>query len=143
MRLPIALTTGWLAAICDAFAGMALFSLFGIPGGALLAICLHALAVWVALIGATRARGGRLRTAERDCVVLAALFLAGSTDFLLTAPRHAARALAEAAGLALYPAPFDIPPYVLRLYSHVQHVGRDAHTWMIGQLKGLDISRTG
>lgn len=75
MRLPIALTTGWLAAICDAFAGMALFSLFGVPGGALLAVCLHALAVWVALIGATRARGGRLRTAERDCVVLAALFL--------------------------------------------------------------------
>lgn len=39
--------------------------------------------------------------------------------------------------------PCNIPPYVLQLYSHVQHVGRDAHTWMIGQLKGLDISRTG
>ncbi|MCF3996283.1 LysR substrate-binding domain-containing protein, partial [Pseudomonas aeruginosa] len=90
------------------------------------------------------ARSGlRREVAVQLPTVLAALFLAGSTDFLLTAPRHAARALAEAAGLALYPAPFDIPPYVLRLYSHVQHVGRDAHAWMIGQLKGLDISRTG
>ncbi len=90
------------------------------------------------------ARSGlRREVAVQLPTVLAALFLAGSTDFLLTAPRHAAQALAEAAGLALYPAPFDIPPYVLRLYSHVQHVGRDAHAWMIGQLKGLDISRTG
>ncbi|MFG9943073.1 LysR substrate-binding domain-containing protein, partial [Pseudomonas aeruginosa] len=90
------------------------------------------------------ARSGlRREVAVQLPTVLAALFLAGSTDFLLTAPRHAAQALAEAAGLALYPAPFDIPPYVLRLYSHAQHVGRDAHAWMIGQLKGLDISRTG
>ena len=90
------------------------------------------------------ARSGlRREVAVQLPTVLAALFLAGSTDFLLTAPRHAAQALAEAAGLALYPAPFDIPPYVLRLCSHAQHVGRDAHAWMIGQLKGLDISRTG
>ncbi|KEA39180.1 hypothetical protein CR64_34885 [Pseudomonas aeruginosa] len=90
------------------------------------------------------ARSGlRREVAVQLPTVLAALFLAGSTDFLLTAPRHAAQALTEAAGLALYPAPFDIPPYVLRLYSHVQHAGRDAHAWMIGQLKGLDISRTG
>lgn len=74
MRLPIALTTGLLALICDVLGGFALAD-FGSIEGALAAVCLHALAVWVAVVGATRARGGQLRVAERDCVVIAATFL--------------------------------------------------------------------
>lgn len=74
-------------------------------------------------------------------MALAILFLVGSTDLLLIAPRRAVQALAETAGLALYLAPFDIPSYVLWFYSHTQYIGRDAHAWMIGQLKGLDISQ--
>ena len=37
------------------------------------------------------------------------------------------RLLAETADLALYPAPFDIPPYVLRLYSHASMSGVITH----------------
>lgn len=74
MRVPLALTTGLLAALCDVFAAISLAD-FGPVQGLIIAVALHVLAVWVAYMGAQRARGGDLRSVERDCVVLAAALL--------------------------------------------------------------------
>ncbi|MDG9780586.1 LysR family transcriptional regulator [Metapseudomonas otitidis] len=71
--------------------------------------------------------------------VLAAPFIIGASDLLMTAPGHAAETLRDVAGIALYPAPFAIPRYTLRLYSHARYAGRDAHAWMLEQLQALPI----
>ncbi|WP_044875405.1 LysR family transcriptional regulator [Pseudomonas sp. LFM046] len=69
--------------------------------------------------------------------VLAAPFIVGTTELLMTVPGHAARTLQQVAGVELYPAPFDIPPYALRIYSHAKYARSDAHAWMLGQLRAL------
>ncbi|MDH4560050.1 LysR family transcriptional regulator [Pseudomonas sp. BN411] len=71
--------------------------------------------------------------------VMAAPFIVGSTDLLMTVPGHAARTLQQVAGVALYPAPFEIPPYALRLYSHAKYARSDAHAWMLEQLRSLRV----
>ncbi|QEY62635.1 LysR family transcriptional regulator [Metapseudomonas lalkuanensis] len=71
--------------------------------------------------------------------VMAAPFIVGSTDLLMTVPGHAARTLQQVAGVELYPAPFEIPPYALRLYSHAKYARSDAHAWMLEQLRSLRV----
>ena len=71
--------------------------------------------------------------------VMAAPFIVGSTDLLMTVPGHAARTLQQVAGVELYPAPFEIPPYALRLYSHSKYARSDAHAWMLEQLRSLRV----
>ncbi|MDH4555120.1 LysR family transcriptional regulator [Pseudomonas sp. BN417] len=69
--------------------------------------------------------------------VMAAPFIVGATELLMTVPGHAARTLQQVAGVELYPAPFEIPPYALRLYSHAKYARSDAHAWMLEQLRAL------
>ncbi len=71
--------------------------------------------------------------------VMAAPFIVGSTDLLMTVPGHAARTLQQVAEVELYPAPFEIPPYALRLYSHAKYARSDAHAWMLEQLRSLRV----
>ncbi|MBX9296138.1 LysR substrate-binding domain-containing protein [Chromobacterium vaccinii] len=66
--------------------------------------------------------------------VLAAPFIIGGGELIMTLPRRAALRLAEAAGVRLYPAPFAIPPYRLKLYRHRRHAGSAAHDWVWRQL---------
>ncbi|MBX9268934.1 LysR substrate-binding domain-containing protein [Chromobacterium violaceum] len=66
--------------------------------------------------------------------VLAAPFVIGGSELIMTLPRRAAQRLAEAAGVRLYPAPFAIPPYRLKLYRHRRHAGSAAHDWVWRQL---------
>lgn len=69
--------------------------------------------------------------------LMAAPFIVGATELLMTVPGHAARTLQQVAGVELYPAPFEIPPYALRLYSHAKYARSDAHAWMLEQLRAL------
>jgi len=64
--------------------------------------------------------------------VLVAPFIIASSELIMTLPRHAATTLAEAAGIAIYPAPFAIPPYTLKVYSHSKYARSDAHLWLRG-----------
>ncbi|MFZ6679319.1 LysR family transcriptional regulator [Undibacterium sp. Tian12W] len=64
--------------------------------------------------------------------VLVAPFIIASSDLIMTLPRHAANTLAQAAGIAIYPAPFAIPPYTLKVYSHSKYARSDAHLWLRG-----------
>lgn len=62
--------------------------------------------------------------------VLVAPFIIASSELIMTLPRHAATTLAQAAGIAIYPAPFAIPPYTLKVYSHSKYARSDAHLWL-------------
>ncbi|WP_162062069.1 LysR family transcriptional regulator [Undibacterium sp. KW1] len=64
--------------------------------------------------------------------VLVAPFIIASSDLIMTLPRNAANTLAQAAGIAIYPAPFAIPPYTLKVYSHSKYARSDAHLWLRG-----------
>ncbi|WP_129140376.1 LysR family transcriptional regulator [Modicisalibacter coralii] len=77
---------------------------------------------------------------ERDVAlqlpaVMTAPFIIAESELLMTIPRRAAEALRAATPIDLYPAPFAIPPYTLKLYSHSKYARSDAHVWMSRQLK--------
>lgn len=69
--------------------------------------------------------------------VMIAPFIVAGSDLLMTIPRYAAETLQMAAAIALYPAPFAIPPYTLKLYSHSKYARTDGHAWMSQQLRSL------
>ncbi|MCE4057074.1 LysR family transcriptional regulator [Pseudomonas sp. Au-Pse12] len=71
--------------------------------------------------------------------VMIAPFIIAGTELIMTIPRQAAQALQSAAAIALYPPPFTIPPYTLKLYSHGKYARSDAHAWMRRQLRELFI----
>jgi len=52
----------------------------------------------------------------------------------MTAPNRAAQALRHAAPIRIFPAPFEIPRYTLKVYSHAKHARTDAHRWIRAQL---------
>lgn len=67
--------------------------------------------------------------------VMAAPFIVATSDFLITIPRRAAEGLAKAVPLSLYPAPFKLPMYTLRVFYHSRHASAPAHRWMQDQLR--------
>ena len=69
--------------------------------------------------------------------VMVAPFVIANSELIMTIPLRAAESLRLVAPIALYPAPFVIPPYKLKLYSHSKYARSDAHAWMTQQLKGL------
>ncbi|WP_414447993.1 LysR family transcriptional regulator [Burkholderia sp. 22PA0099] len=66
--------------------------------------------------------------------VLVAPFIVARSNLLMTVPRHAALILRDAAPVTIYPAPFDVPRYTLKLYQHTRHAGTPAHVWVRDQL---------
>ncbi|WP_237218964.1 LysR family transcriptional regulator [Rhodoferax aquaticus] len=66
--------------------------------------------------------------------VLAAPFIVGHSDMLMTMPRLAARTLQQAAAIALHTPPFAIPDYCVKLFSHANYAQSDAHAWMADTL---------
>ncbi|QEM82109.1 LysR family transcriptional regulator [Halomonas binhaiensis] len=73
--------------------------------------------------------------------VLVAPFVIAESELLMTIPRRAAETLQAATPIAIYPVPFTIPPYTLKLYSHSKYARSDAHIWMSRQLKALFAER--
>ncbi|NOK53622.1 LysR family transcriptional regulator [Burkholderia thailandensis] len=66
--------------------------------------------------------------------VLAAPFIVADSELLMTVPRHAAEVLQHAAPIRLFAAPFEIPRYTVKVYSHAKHARTDAHRWIRTQL---------
>jgi len=69
--------------------------------------------------------------------VLAAPFIIAHSSLIMTVPRYAAQTLQDSAPIFIYPAPFPIPRYTLKVYSHVRHSGTVAHAWMREQLLAM------
>ncbi|WP_275888087.1 LysR substrate-binding domain-containing protein [Chromobacterium haemolyticum] len=80
-------------------------------------------------------RGLRRDVALQLPSVLAAPFIIAESDWVMTLPRLAAEALSQAAPIAVHPAPFDIPSYTLKVYSHARHGRSAAHDWLRAQLR--------
>ncbi len=66
--------------------------------------------------------------------VLAAPFAIAESTLLMTVPNRAAQALRHAAPIRIFPAPFEIPRYTVKVYSHAKHARTDAHRWIRAQL---------
>jgi len=66
--------------------------------------------------------------------LLAAPFIIAHSALLMTVPRYAAQTLRAAAPITVYPAPFAIPRYTLKIYGHVKHARTEAHAWIRAQL---------
>ncbi|KVG06196.1 LysR family transcriptional regulator [Burkholderia vietnamiensis] len=66
--------------------------------------------------------------------VLAAPFVIAGSTLLMTVPNRAAQVLQHAAPIRIYAAPFDIPRYTVKIYSHAKHARTDAHRWLRAQL---------
>ncbi|MBU9549880.1 LysR family transcriptional regulator [Burkholderia multivorans] len=66
--------------------------------------------------------------------VLAAPFVIAQSALLMTVPNRAAQTLRHAAAIRLFPAPFEIPRYTLKVYSHAKHARTDAHRWIRARL---------
>lgn len=73
--------------------------------------------------------------------VMVAPFIVAESELLMTIPRHAAETLAHAAPITIYPAPFKIPPYTLKIYSHCKYARTEAHLWLRKELMRLVPSR--
>ncbi len=69
--------------------------------------------------------------------VLAAAFIIANSELLMTIPRHAAQTLSQAAALAIYPPPFHIPPYSLKVYGLSKYARTDAHAWLRQELLSI------
>ena len=66
--------------------------------------------------------------------VLAAPFIIANSELIMTLPRHAAETLRTAVPIALFEAPFAIPPYTVKVYSHSNYAHSEAHVWLRQQL---------
>jgi DNA-binding transcriptional LysR family regulator len=62
--------------------------------------------------------------------VMAAPFIVANSELLLTLPRRAALQLSVATPLMIYPAPFNVPRYVLKAFFYRRHARSSAHRWM-------------
>lgn len=66
--------------------------------------------------------------------LLAAPFIVARSSLIMTLPRYAAQTLQDSAPVSIYPAPFAIPRYTLKVYGHVRHSRTEAHAWIREQL---------
>ncbi len=66
--------------------------------------------------------------------VLVAPFIVARSELLMTVPRHAAQVLRAAAPVRLFPVPFAVPRYTLKLYRATRHATSPAHAWLHDQL---------
>lgn len=75
--------------------------------------------------------------------VLAAPFIIANSELIMTLPRYAAETLQSAAPIAVYPAPFAIPAYTVKVYSHTNYAHSEGHVWMRQELLKQQVSPTG
>jgi DNA-binding transcriptional LysR family regulator len=62
--------------------------------------------------------------------LLAAPFIIANSELIMTLPRHAAETLRGAAPIAVFEAPFAIPAYTLKVYSHSNYAHSEGHAWL-------------
>ncbi|KGK28115.1 LysR family transcriptional regulator [Pseudomonas plecoglossicida] len=66
--------------------------------------------------------------------IMTAPFIVAGTDYLMTLPRKTAQHFTKAVPLSIFPPPFPIPHYVLKVYFHARHAGQASHRWMREQM---------
>lgn len=66
--------------------------------------------------------------------LMAAPFLVGSSELLITLPRHAAETLCSAAEVALYPLPFTAPTNVMKIFYSNRNAKAALHVWVRAQI---------
>lgn len=76
---------------------------------------------------------------QRDIAVqlpslLAAPFIIARSAMIMTVPYHAAKILQESAPISIYPAPFPIPRFTMKIYEHIRHSRTQAHVWIREQM---------
>lgn len=69
--------------------------------------------------------------------MLSAPFIVAESDLLLAIPRRAAERLCQAAAVRIFPLPFTVPPFRVRIYSHKRSGKRAATDWLKAALQAL------
>jgi len=72
--------------------------------------------------------------------MLSAPFIVAESDLLMALPRLAAERVAQMAGVKIFPLPFNVPPFEVKIYSHKRSGRRGATDWLKGMLRTLAIS---
>ncbi|CAM2152282.1 LysR family transcriptional regulator [Pararobbsia alpina] len=67
--------------------------------------------------------------------LMAAPFIVAESDMLITLPRRVATRLSGVIPLSVYPVPFEIAPYVLRVAFHKRNLDSPTHKWMRERLQ--------
>lgn len=69
--------------------------------------------------------------------MLSAPFIIEQSDLLMALPRRAAETMARAARLTIFPLPFPVPPFDVKIYAHQRSGKREATRWLISLLQTL------
>lgn len=62
--------------------------------------------------------------------MLSAPFIVAQSDLLMAIPRYAAEKFLHAAPIAIFPLPFAISPFTVKIYSHKRGGQRGATKWL-------------
>ena len=73
--------------------------------------------------------------------MLSAPFIVAESDLLMAIPRYAAEKLVAAAGLRIFPLPFSIRTFEVKIYSHKRSGQRGATRWLKEELQTLAQAR--
>ena len=74
--------------------------------------------------------------------MLSAPFIVAQSDLLMAIPRYAAEKFLHAAPIAIFPLPFAISPFTVKIYSHKRGGQRGATKWLKTALQSRCWQRT-
>lgn len=77
------------------------------------------------------------RIAVKTPSMLSAPFMVAESDLLMAIPRYAAEKFALAAPINIFPLPFDVPGFEVKIYSHKRSGKREATDWLKQELMRL------
>lgn len=82
-------------------------------------------------------QGYSRQVAMKTPSMLSAPFIIEQSDLLMALPRRAAETMARAARLTIFPLPFPVPPFDVKIYAHQRSGKREATRWLIALLQTL------
>ncbi|HCV9543149.1 TPA: LysR family transcriptional regulator, partial [Klebsiella pneumoniae] len=82
-------------------------------------------------------QGYSRQVAMKTPSMLSAPFIIEQSDLLMALPRRAAETMARAARLTIFPLPFPVPPFDVKIYAHQRSGKREATHWLISLLQTL------
>lgn len=81
--------------------------------------------------------GYKRQIALKTPSMLSAPFIVAQSDLLMALPRYAADKLIPAASIKIFPLPFAISPFEVKIYSHKRSGQRGATKWLKAKLQTL------
>ncbi|MCS5873272.1 LysR substrate-binding domain-containing protein [Klebsiella pneumoniae subsp. pneumoniae] len=82
-------------------------------------------------------QGYSRQVAMKTPSMLSAPFIIEQSDLLMALPRRAAETMTRAARLTIFPLPFPVPPFDVKIYAHQRSGKREATRWLISLLQTL------